>query len=410
MIRAHESHSASGSAGSNPGPRDAAIIPVADDDDLINGLAASNAARPSNKIRQDRVSAAGQLQWIVGFDANSSTIRSIYAPALRCFGPKYASKRFMSVHAIRPTSGPALLRSHALESLSDLRLGDFYDCDRARPRGIALDKYVPRASDNRCVFKDLTIDLSDANCNIVFLGRSDTPARITSIAKLHAPPAAHVALFVATDGAQTVVIPCSAILSSCYFPNKSYLKRRFGGGCGGHLDDDHVVFNGYSYCVPDRFTKWFPMKALRNHERAAREIDQLLPRASAYGQLYGAYPFIVRPPASGCTRISGPAYTRIEQDGTTTLLFTNAVFGPRKFDDVRSYETEARVRFSPIRSGDRFRLAAFGFWPTYFSDGDVEAITQWRKVFPERDGSRPYEPMTNPVFPPLDESSERIVR
>lgn len=252
---------------------------------------------------------------------------------------------------------------------------------------------------------ETTVDISDDNSTIAFLGRPDTPERVTRIAKLHASPIMDVAVFVIVNKRQTVVIPCSEILRSCYLPHESFLTRRLAGLQSADLVDDTVVFNGYSYCVPNRQTQWFPMRALRDHERASSELQQLLPRATVYGRRFGTYPFIIRSPATRLTRISGDAYLHAEADGTETVLFTTAVFGPR-IERPPSSDVEKHVQFAPIAGYGRFRLAALSWLPTYWSDGEDPAVAQWQKLFPARYSNRPHEPGTPPLFAHLGASSE----
>jgi hypothetical protein len=340
----------------------------------------------------------GKLQWLPGFAADGGSIQAVYARS-RCFQvpPLGWGRPGIRVKA-RP--GRPLLFTHPTSTLRKLELQSFYFCKEGSPRVLPSEWYEVKSKRNPIDLTSVVMDLADADCDVVFLGRPDTPKYVTNIVKRYAEPAPHVALFAARDAHRTVLIPCSEILRDGYWPFIPRLTRQ-RTGLNDHLArDEEVIFNGYRYCTLNSQTRWYPMKALRHHARAEHEISQLLPRATAYGRLFGSHPFVIRPPIASRVEISGSALKRREPDGTTTIFFVRMTFHPPQ-GFHRSLEATRCVGFTPVGFGNRFVLPAQGDWPTYHSDCEDENATFWHKVFPRRTG-----PRVPRLFPILSRSSE----
>ncbi len=198
---------------------------------------------------------------------------------------------------------------------------------------------------------DFTVPLR--HC-IQMLATWDTPDHLRTIIGRHLSTPQHVAVYVVEDSGQIVIMPCGAILQSCYMPTAAYLSAWLEGPASSFACDK-VIYNGFGFFNYDQSSslRVYPIRAARDREFAEREISQLLPRALTYASREGGeMPFIIRPPFRGRVRVRGKAVIDHWGEKTVRLFLSKMWFSPaNQFETLAGTELRdevaARIAFSP---------------------------------------------------------------
>lgn len=288
-----------------------------------------------------------QVDWLSGFTVDSGRLKFELAltPVLRCFDSD--SEYGECSAAVRVRVSP-VRRVAPLIAMQRCAIGNLLYDDRKctqvarRDQGLIHD-FRPVTHERRLV------DLQDHNSDVVTFGCLDTQSPLPGMIAERAPCHAHTAFFLIHQPNCTIAIPTSEVLLASYVPTAT-LFSEFIAGERTSLDflNNGIEFDGFQFVRQPH--RCYPFRALRNVERAIFELDQLLPRACAYGRRYGAMPIIIRPPFTGRVAIGGSALKRRSGKHEYVLFVgrTNYATAHEFLSRDREHSFVDEFRFAPV--------------------------------------------------------------
>lgn len=300
-----------------------------------------------------------QVDWVSGFtlDGEQLKIELALTPVLRCFDGDSDYGECSAAVRIRvsPVRRVAPLISVQRCAIGNLLYDDPKCTQVARSDQGAMHDLRPITRERRLV------DVQDYNTDVVTFGTLDRQSPLAEMISERAPCHAHMALFLIHEKNVTIAIPTSEVLLASYVPTAT-LFSDFIAGTRTSIEflANGMEFDGFQFVRQPH--RCYPFRALRNVKRALFELDQLLPRACAYGRRHGAMPIIIRPPFTGRVAIGGPTLKRRNGDHEY-ILFVGRISYTTAHEFLsrdRQHSFVRDLRFAPVLYEESVTLDELG--------------------------------------------------